>query len=242
MKKIIYIIVGIVLFLNPVKAQDDKAFHKGSIVVDLGIGVAVYGTRQHNEYDSKVWNGTSISTVRIKKDTTNGAASMIIPLSVEYGITNWLGVGARFGYSKYIANADSTNNHIKPTVRGLDADLLLNFHLIKSKHFDMPVSIIVGYSNFNYKANNPNTSTDPTYNNGNAIAKDNGLNFGIALVPRIYFGDHIGMFFNLGYTGYSYPHILFSNNSNSNLNSNNNELFKIKGNGGNIGIGLVVKF
>ncbi len=84
---------------------------------------------------------------------------------------------------------------------------------------------------------------DPTYDNGNAMAKDNGLNYGIALIPRIYFGDYIGMFFNLGYMGYSYPSITFSNNSDSNLNNDNNknELFKLKGNGVNIGIGLIVK-
>jgi hypothetical protein len=241
MKKIILVFSVISLFVNVSNAQD-KAFHKGTINVDLGIGFAVYGTKTHQEYDTKQWNGTSIVDVRIKKDTNDAAASTIIPICVEYGLTDWFGIGARFGHSKYVANADSTNNNIKPSVRGLDADLLLNFHLVKGKHFDMPISLMVGYSNFRYKANNPNTAPIGSSDNGDAMAKDNGLNFGIALVPRIYFGEHFGMFFNLGYMAYRYPSIIFSNNSDSNLNDNNNELFKLKGNGGTIGIGLIGKF
>ncbi len=243
MKKITLTFLAFSFFATGINAQD-KSFQKGTIAVDLGIGFAVYGTKSHEEYNSQVWNGTSFSTVRIKKDTTDGAASTIIPVSVEYGVTNWLGVGARFGYSKYIANADSTNNNIKPTVRGLDVDLVLNFHLVKTKRFDMPINLIVGYSKFNYKANNPNTSPVGFPDNGNSMAKDNGLNYGISLVPRIYFGDHIGMFFNIGYMGYYYPSITFSDNSDSNLNDNNNQdqKFKLKGNGFNLGIGLIGKF
>jgi hypothetical protein len=243
MKKTLVTIAAVAICINSVKAQD-KAFKKGDIVVDLGVGFAVYGTKNHNEYNSRVWNGTSISTVRITEDTTDATASSIIPISVEYGITNWFGVGARFGYSKYIASSDSTNNFTKPTVRGLDADLLLNFHLVKTKRFDMPLSLIIGYSNFKYKANNPNTNPANLPDNGNAMAKDNGLNYGISLVPRIYFGDHIGMFFNVGYMGFNYGSITFSNNSDSNLNDDDNQdqLFKLKGNGVNVGIGLVAKF
>ncbi len=243
MKKVTLFVLVFCTSFSGLKAQD-KSFQKGDITVGLGIGVAIYGTKIHEEYNSQIWNGSGISTVRIANDTTDGAASTIIPVSVEYGLSNWFGLGARFGYSKYFANADSTNNNIKPTVRGLDLDLVLNFHLVKTKRFDMPISLIVGYSNFNYKANNPNSNPTPLPDNGNSMAKDNGLNYGIALVPRIYFGSHVGMFFNVGYMGYNYGSITFSNNSDSNLNDDNNQdrNFKIKGNGFNIGIGLIGKF
>jgi hypothetical protein len=241
MKKIILTVAVLSSFITFSKAQD-KAFHKGTIAVDLGIGFSIYGTKSHEEYDAKVWNGTAIVTERIKKDTTDGAAATVIPLSVEYGVTDWFGVGARFAHSKYIANADSTNNFIKPSVRGLDADLLLNFHLVKGKHFDMPIQLVVGYSNLRYKANNPNTSASGQPDNGNAMLKGGGLNYGIELVPRIFFGSHIGMFFNVGYMGYSYKNMIFSNNSDSNLNDTDNHKYGIKGNGFNIGIGLIGKF
>jgi hypothetical protein len=241
MKKTILLLMMFACIGNNIKAQD-KAFQKGTINVDLGIGVALYGTKTHHEYDATYWTGTAFATERKKEDTTDGAGSRIIPISVEYGVTNWLGIGVRLGHSKYLSTADSSNNFIKPSVRGLDADLLINFHLVKGKRFDMPLSIMIGYSNFKYKANNPNTAVAGSPDNGNGIAKDNGFNYGIALVPRIYFGDHFGMFFNVGYMGYTYPSIIFSNNSDSNLNDTNNATYKIKGSGVNIGLGLIAKF
>nr|MDQ3048352.1 hypothetical protein [Bacteroidota bacterium] len=64
--------------------------------------------------------------------------------------------------------------------------------------------------------------------------------FGIELQPRIYFGDHVGMYFNVGYAGYSYPSIEFSDNQNY-YNSNNFK-FTLKGSGVNLGLGLIGKF
>ena len=114
MKKIILIFAIFSCIATVSKAQD-KAFHKGVINVDLGIGFSVYGTQSHEEYDAQVWNGTSIVTERVKKDKRDGAAATIIPVNFEYGIADWFGVGARFGYSKYIANGDSTNNNTIPS-------------------------------------------------------------------------------------------------------------------------------
>lgn len=229
MKKITLLLAGIILLVNSVKAQ--KAFEKGNVTIDLGVGLGIYGTKLHEERDVQVWTPSGVTTIRETNDTTDGAAATIFPLKFEYGITNWLGIGARFAYSKYIAGSDSTNN-TKPTVTGLDAGLILNFHFIKTKRFDLPLSVTIGYSNFRYKANDA----------ANSIAKDNGLNYGVALIPRIYFGDHIGIFFNLGYVGYNYPSMLFSNNKDSNLNEEDNYEFKFKFNGANLGLGLVLKF
>jgi hypothetical protein len=50
------------------------------------------------------------------------------------------------------------------------------------------------------------------------------------------------MFFNVGYAGYSYKNLIFSNNSDSNINDENQMIYKLKGNGLNLGLGLVVKF
>ena len=96
----------------------------------------------------------------------------------------------------------------------------------------MPLSFYIGYSNLKYI----------THDNFGSMAKDNGISYGFALVPRIYFGDHIGMFFNVGYAGYNYPSLQFSDNTNANLNELNNWIYSLKGSGANIGIGLVGKF
>lgn len=231
MKKISLFIVLVISFVQSLMAQD-KAFKKGDFSIGLGVGMAGYGTNYHEEYDALVWTGSAIVNQRQVLTKAGGAVSVIVPLTVEYGLTNWFGLGGRFGYSKYIANGDSTNNHIVPTVHSIDGDIMLNFHFIKSPHFDMPLCVTVGYSGFSYLTNDA----------AGDKAKDDGVNFGLALNPRIYFGDHVGMFFNLGYMGYKYPSVLFSNNSNSDLNSSNNETFWLKGSGINFGLGLICKF
>lgn len=236
MKKITLTIAAITVLLTAAKAQD-KAFEKGNMTVDLGIGFGIYGTKIHTENTTNVisWNGTQfVSTpTRVKKDTTDGAASVIYPLKFEYGVTNWLGIGARFAFADYFEETDSIT-HIKPKVTGIDAGVIANFHLVKTKRFDMPISVNFGYSHFKYLAND----------NLNSKAVDNGINYGISLLPRIYFGNHIGMFFNVGWAGYKYPSLHFSNSNDSNLNDDNNQDWKysIKGNGMNIGIGIIGKF
>lgn len=221
MKKILLTIAAITALTN-MNAQD-KAFEKGNVCVGLGIGLGVYGTQLHAT--------STYGNVTVEDDTTDGAISTIIPLTVEYGVTNWLGIGLRGAYSNYFTERDSITGYKEKTT-SFDADLMLNFHLIKSKRFDMPIVLTIGYSNFKIKNNDPI----------NSMAKDNGMNFGIALNPRIYFGDHIGMFFNVGYVGFAYNSLEFSNDMDSNLNDNHNTKFSLKGNGANLGLGLIVKF
>ncbi len=230
MKKFTFVFAGILLLLNTVKAQD-KAFHKGSIVFDLGIGVNVYKTQIQDQYNSLVINGGNLNTVRIKKDTSSKAGSAIYPLTIEYGLKNWLGIAAKVSYSSYFGTKDSVTG-IKSAVRSIDGGIMLNLHLIKTKRFDMPIGLSLGYSNFKVD------SKDSI----NSIAKANGLYYGFAMVPRIYFGEHIGLSINLGYTAYTYPNILFSNKNDSNVNDNNDRKFNLKANGVNIGVGLLVKF
>lgn len=252
MKKITLAFLLAAFSYSAVNAQDEKAFHKGTITVDGSIGLAVYGTKSHREYDENYWTGTVTATRRIKKDTTDGAASTIYGLTGEYGVTNWLGIGARFAYSHYIQEEKHDTVlfptgiqtfDYKPKARSVDFGINVNFHLVKGKRFDMPICLTVGYSNFKLANNNPDT--DPSsYDNSGAVAKDNGLNYGILLMPKIYFGkeQHVGLAFHIGYMGYNYPSLQFSNNFDSNLNNDNNAKYKLKGNGFNIGIGFSVKF
>ena len=239
MKKITLTIAAIALFINASTAQDaakfPKAFKQGDFTVSLGAGLGVYGTKIHSEYqyNAVVWTGSGFATETrtFKSDTTDGAFSAIYPITFEYGVTSWLGIGVRAAYSNYFEETDSISG-IKGKVRSYDADLVVNFHLVKSKHFDMPISLTLGYSNIKFWQNDA----------VNSIAKDNGLNYGIALVPRIYFGNHIGMFFNVGYAGYSYPSFDFSNDNDPNINNTQHWKYSLKGNGINLGMGLIGKF
>ena len=254
MKKIILSFLLTAFSLSLLTAQDDKAFHKGTITVDGSIGFVLYKTKSHTEQDEQYWTGTSIATRRVTKDTTDGAGASIYALNGEYGVTDWLGVGFRFGYSNYIEGTQNdsiynistlTYNKIsyKPKARSIDFGVNVNFHLVKSKRFDMPICLTLGYSNFKYSENNPDTDIS-SYDNSGAVAKDNGLHYGILLMPKIYFGkeQHIGLAFHVGYLGSSYPSLQLSDASDSNINDNNNAKYKLKGNGFNIGIGFSVKF
>jgi len=230
MKKIALLFSAIVILITNLSAQD-KAFQKGDFSIGLGAGFGVYQTTSTYSINAIDPNG---DTYRLGVTDQGGAAAAIFPLTLEYGLTNWFGLGARAAYSNYATNGDSTNNNIKPKVYAFDGDLTLNFHFIKTVHFDMPLVIIAGYSAFTYKTN------DALQNK----AKDGGFNYGFMLNPRILFGDHIGMFFNLGYMGYNYPSMVYSNMNDSNLNDNYQDdlNFTLKGSGANIGLGLIVKF
>lgn len=254
LKKLTLVTLALTSLSASLNAQDDKAFHKGSITIDPSIGFAIYGTKVHTEYDEDYFNISTltIDKRRVVEDTTDGAAATIFGLNGEYGVTDWLGIGFRFGYSKYIAEEEhdtvyvgltKTTYSYQPKARSIDFGLDVNFHLVKGKRFDMPLCLTVGYSNFKYSRNNPDTDPSSKDNSGEG-GKDNGMNYGIHLKPKIYFGkaQHVGLAFHVGYMGYTYPSVLFSNNSDSNLNDENNWEYKLKGNGFNIGIGISVKF
>jgi len=228
MKKIILFFAGIALLTNNLEAQ---AFHKGAIVFDLGAGVTVYKTTIQDEYNSQVWNGSYLTTIRKRIDTTNNAGAAVYPLTIEYGLKNWLGVAARVAYSNYFAEKDSLSG-IKTAVRGIDAGLVFNLHLLKTKRFDLPIGLTIGYSNFELASKDSLSS----------MAKDNGFNYGFAAVPHFYFGEHIGLSVSLGYMVYTYPSILFSNRNDANINDNTNRVFKLEADGASIGLNLVVKF
>src|SRR5665213_2750800 len=98
MKKFTLLFIGIAILSSILKAQD-KTFHKGLIVVNLGIDVSGYKTNIQDAYNNKVWNGGSFSTIRIQKNSTDGSGAAIYPLTIEYGLKNWLGVAARVAYS-----------------------------------------------------------------------------------------------------------------------------------------------
>jgi hypothetical protein len=251
MKKILLLLSACFVFIA-VNAQDEKAFHKGTITADANIGFAIYGTKVHSEHDEDYWTGTAIGKKHVVEDTTDGAGATIYGVQGEYGVTNWLGVGARFAFSNYIEETqnDTVNSFTgqtvytyKPKARGIDFGVNVNFHLVKGKRFDMPICLTLGYSNFKYWQNNPDT--DPSsYNNSGSKAKDNGMNYGILLCPKIYFGkeQHVGVAFHVGYLGYNYPSFLFSNDTDDNINDENNWKYHLKGNGFNIGVGISAKF
>ncbi len=191
MKKKLIIAAALFIISGTIQAQDtakvkrkDKAFQAGDIVADAGLGGAGYVIRSYKTVGSA-------ATVLTGKDW---ATSTIIPVNIEYGYRNWFGLGARFAYSKY---KDTTKSN-----SGIDFDFVLNFHFIKTKRFEMPISLFIGYSTINIKYNDILNTT----------AKANGVNNGFMLTPRFYITEHFGLFVNLGFLNSVYPGLSYSNN------------------------------
>ncbi|MGE0567371.1 MAG: hypothetical protein AB7O73_05435 [Bacteroidia bacterium] len=190
-----------------------QAFEKGNINFDLGLGFGAYGTKVTYK-DTK--NNLEFSQ-------TDGAASTIIPLSFEYGISNKIGLGLQIGSSNYFIDKDS--NEVTESVKSVDFALRVNFHLLQANRNDLFIALALGGSSVNWLFKN----TTETYSGS-------GSYFNLSLVDRIFFGEHVGIMFNLGYTGYNYNDM---KTSSGNVILDN---LKWSVKGVNFGTGLAVKF
>lgn len=208
MKKIIAVLL--VVFSLNVNAQ--KSFEKNVNVVAFGLDLGIYN------YTSKIASSP--------KSDNSAAANKMLSLQYERGVLNWLGVGAKVQLSDYFTEKDTITNS-KPSVKALDATLLVNAHFVRAKRVDMFAGFNVGYSTMRWEARDQ-------YISG---AKGGGLVYDLHLQPRFYFGDHVGMFINLAYVHYGYKNMDFKNTF-----YNENDVLDLTGGGVNFGLGLQVKF
>ncbi len=205
-------IIASLVVLASLQSFAQKSFKKNTNVIAFGADIGVYN------YTSKVsTNSTS---------NTDNAANKTLSLQYERGILNWLGIGAKVGISDYFTSKD-TITHTKPSVKAIDASLLVNAHFVRAKYVDMFGGFNIGYSHMNWEARDQNISN----------ATGGGLMYDIHLQPRFYFGQHIGMFINLAYIHYSYPHMDFQNTY-----TKYTDILDLRGGGINFGLGIQGKF
>lgn len=238
MKKIILLSIALSSLLLMSQNTQAQAFQKGNINFDVGLGFGIYGTSQTQTLKVSVAGVPLIDDV---SDTTDGAASMIIPISFEYGVTDKIGVGVDFAYSNYfISDSDQVNTE---SVKAIDFGLKFNYHLLNSDRNDLFVGLGVGYSNMSWSF----VEKDPTNPFESQSASGSGVYWTVGVTDRIFFTDNIGILFNLNYRGYSYSSIEYELTSDaqqiiSNANATYSNTFKFKLNGVHLGIGLAVKF
>lgn len=242
MKKIItsFSILGLsLIFINHTQAQ---AFQKGNINIDIGIGFGIYGTQQKTTSNlSFEVGGTPFSQTNVN-DTTDGAVSRIIPISFEYGISDKIGLGLDLTSSNYYIDED--DRKYTRSVKGFDFGLKANYHLLNADKNDLFIGIGLGVSSMNWEFEN-----DVTNVFGLSSASGSGLYFSLGITDRIFFSDHVGILFNLGYRGYSYPEIRYDvKDATSTLaalgvtNIKFSQTSDWKLNGVHIGTGLAIKF
>lgn len=214
MKKI-YLSTLIVISSIALNAQ---SFHKGALVTELNTGLEIYNTTLKVRYNN--YNPVR-DTVQ-----TDKAANTNFGLAAEYGLHKRFGVGLRFKTNKYFTSKDSVTKR-KPDVRTNDIVVVLNYHPIVTKNFDLVLGADIGYSTFKFKAND----------SLNIILSGGGSYVSLYVNPRIYFG-RFGINFKL-YAPFTNYNNLTTNNADFNKYAT---ITKWKGSGFGLGFGIQYRF
>ena len=228
MKKILYNVAIAISILFIYQDSNAQAFQKGNKNIDVGVGFGLYATTTTLTVQLPFLGSTTI----VEND---GAASTLIPIEFEYGVSDKIGIGAQLGFSNYFID-DSTEvksngiatgemeDNTTESVKSIDFAIKVNYHLLNADRNDLFIGLALGVSNVTWNDQS-----------GEAL-KGKGSYFSIYIKDRIFFSDNIGILFNLGYTRYNYSNITASS-SNATINS-----LKWNLGGVNIGTGLAVKF
>lgn len=223
-----------------------QAFEKGNWNVDLGIGLGLYGTSQTSVYEIQANISSIPYSQKVTNDTTDGAASTVIPLSVEYGVSNKFGFGVDMSYNNYFIN-DSDRIYLK-SVKAFDFGPKFSYHPLNSDFYDLAIGFGIGFTkitwNYETVVSSFGISTTPE------SAKGSGVYINLDIKNKFWFSEHIGAYLNLGYKGNFYSPISRDNSAlETQLESvpgvssvSIKDEFTFKMNGANIGIGLALKF
>jgi hypothetical protein len=191
MKKTIYSLLIILSFLMMNNNSNAQAFQKGNMNMDIGLGFGAYGT-------TTTTFTIDFLGIPITVTDEDGAASFMVPITVEYGVSDRIGIGFQLGFANYfIDNEDSTET--TESVRSVDFALKFNFHLLNSDKNDLFVGLGIGGSSVNWRDLSGEEFTGT------------GSIFTLHITDRIFINDNVGILFNLGYTGYNYSKIESSN-------------------------------
>ena len=198
-------------FITPSPAQ---SLEKGSMVLGLGSGLGIY----HTVIKDKTTPSNSAD-----KDTSG---AFVFPLEFEYALLNWLGAGARLGYSNFI-EGKKDSDVVSAKARGIDFMPFVNLHFLRSKHVDMFVSCNFGYSDFKFTVTNT-AGTIGTFTGS-------GTGYSVGFNTRFYFGDaaKFGIHVRYAREGFNYQNGEITDNQGSPPTK-----FSLKGNGGVFGLGL----
>jgi len=197
--------------------SEQKAFHKGSMVVTAGYGYpnlykAIYKAIFVGSNSGYVGNTTYDYSIK-------GIGPAF--LKFEYGVTKLIGLGVAVGYSNMTLtetetyNEDvynsSTGNYQPETYKdvfkyvhtSLSVGARLNFHFATSEKLDPYAGVAAGYS---YKTNtvsftttNPSGTNTAPYSFGGYVP----VYFAISAGLRYYFTPNIGIYGEVGFDKWS---------------------------------------
>ncbi|MEI6815221.1 MAG: hypothetical protein WCL14_01325 [Bacteroidota bacterium] len=204
-KNLLLAIICLAWSLNNLQAQ---CFQKNSIYLDLGFGFAVYNTQY-----------SSINNAIILNDH---AASIIVPLSFEYGIGNRIGIGAKLISNNYFTAIDSLTK-TKPKASSSEFAIFGNFHFLRTEHIDFYGGITLAASSFKYDRND---FLNTTVSGGGSMSD---LHF----ESRFMFGRRLGLLASLRFAQFNYANIDYKNDF---------DTFKMNLTGGGMAIGTGISY
>ena len=191
MKNSIQLLLCLAFALLVTDTLNAQAFQKGNKNVDVGIGFGFYGTK------IKVTN--TISNAGGSSDSsytdTDGAASRVIPIRFEYGLTDKIGLGLDLTISNYYIDEEDEDEIAR--VNSFDIGVRSNYHLLNSDRNDLMVGVGLGLSSMNWEA-------EPNQGQFIDSYSGSGLYLSLEVADRIFLTDHIGILLNVGYRGYFY--------------------------------------
>lgn len=175
MKKVIFLMAFLSLFFT--QSSDAQVFsEKGKFIATAGIKLGFY------QNDITLYALGADSTA---KDTTG---AFYYPISLEYCITNRISAGITYRPGQYFEDDDQSNNKVKAF------DMHATFHFMKKQRNDLYARFQFGFGNLNIKNIDDIASSEGNWSFGSA---------GLSLGYQHTFGEHVGLFLNLGRANYN---------------------------------------
>ena len=217
MKKVIFLIFILLCANSFCFAQKfrKQSFKKGTITVDAGVGFGVYSSATNDD-----------------NDTTHAVAPVLIPVSIEYGISNNVGVGLMLERNGFLVAGGGSASSLNIGVKGV-------FYFANEEVSTFYSDLVVGYSAI--KAREKTKLIMPVKQKWSGTGITYQLSFGF----KTYFSRKAGWFISLGYAGYLYNELIDqSDNANPitpELQTSDQKFLTINMNGVNLRTGIVIK-
>ena len=191
MKRPIQLLFSFVLAFLITNQLSAQAFQQGNKNIDIGIGIGSYGTKI--TVTNTVSNGAGSSDSSYTD--TDGAASTVIPINFEYGLTDKIGLGLDLTISNYFIDEEDEDEIAR--VNSFDVGVRSNYHLLNSDRNDLMLGVGLGFSSLNWEA-------EPSQGQFIDSYSGSGLYITVGVTDRIFFSENIGILFNVAYRGYFY--------------------------------------
>jgi len=173
------------------RCSAQKSFSSGALIFNTNVGVEGNITRQH------FINGSESQAQTLN----NTAPASNYSVGLEYGLFNWLGIGAIGRIDNY-SMQDNGTTPSTATAGAADIGGTANIHLLKTAHFDFFAGYDLGLSHLTY------TTNDGVH----ASSTANGTWSDMHITGRIYLG-RLGINLCLYAPGTTYSNFKASNTS-----------------------------